>query len=303
MEERGTRRTGEKAKRQKTAGHGILATKYPQPADKQVKLKRKNPGIVTLITDFGTRGEYSGAMKGAVLRVNPQCQVVDITHEVEPQNILQAAWVLKSSHPYYPPGTIHVVVVDPGVGTGRRAIVLEKDGFFFVGPDNGVFSLILSPPGEAPAFEITRRQFFLSPRSDTFHGRDIFAPVAGHLSLGLEPRFLGPRIKDLVTIDWPGLRRSKGELRGRILWTDSFGNLITNVSREAHGPELFGRTVQIKGKGWRIDRVHRTYGQVRRGQPMALFGSGGLLEISVNQGDALHTLGLKPGDPITIMLR
>ena len=241
-------------------------------------------------------------MKGAVLKVNPRCQVVDITHEIEPQNILQASWVLKNSYSYYPPGTIHVVVADPGVGTGRRAIVLQKEEYSFVGPDNGVFTRVLSTKGKGLAYEITQRNFFLTPLSDTFHGRDIFAPVAGHLSLGLEPRFLGPRVRDLVTIDWPSPRLIKGTLGAKILWADSFGNLITNVSREEYGPKLEGRPILIKGRGWRIVQIHRTYGESRTGQPLALFGSGGLLEISVNRGNALNTLGLKPGNSIPIRL-
>jgi S-adenosylmethionine hydrolase len=265
-------------------------------------LKRKNPGIVTLITDFGERGEYAGAMKGAILRVNPRCQVVDITHQIEPQNILQASWILKNSYPYYPPGTVHVVVVDPGVGTERRAVVLEKEGYLFVGPDNGVFSRVLTPKGRASAHELTRKDFFLSPLSDTFQGRDLFAPVAGHLSLGLHPGYLGPKIRELVTIDFPRPRFSGGKIEARILWGDSFGNLISNVSLEEYGPRLEGRPIQIKGRQWRIDQIHRTYAQGRPGQPMALFGSGGLLEISVNRGNALNTLGLRPGDSIIIRL-
>jgi hypothetical protein len=267
-----------------------------------MRSKKKGPGIITLITDFGRKGEYSGAMKGAILRVNPRCQIVDITHEIEPQNILQASWVLKNSYSYYPPGTIHVVVADPGVGTARRAIVLQKEKYSFVGPDNGVFTWILSPEARGSAYEITNRNFFLAPLSDTFHGRDIFAPVAGHLSLGLEPRFLGPRVRDLVTIDWPSPRLSKNALGAMILWADSFGNLITNVSRQEYGPKLEGRPILIKGRGWRIDQIHRTYGESRAGQPVALFGSGGLLEISVNRGNAFNILGLKPGDPVTIKL-
>ncbi len=241
-------------------------------------------------------------MKGAILRVNPRCQIVDITHEIEPQNILQASWVLKNSYSYYPPGTIHVVVADPGVGTARRAIVLQKEKYSFVGPDNGVFTWVLSREGKGSAYEITEPDFFLTPLSDTFHGRDIFAPVAGHLSLGLEPRFLGPRAGELVTIDWPSPRLSEGTLGAMILWADSFGNLITNISREDYGHKLEGRPIIIKGRGWRIDQIHRTYGESRPGQPVALFGSGGLLEISVNRGDALNALGLKPGDPVTLKL-
>ena len=268
----------------------------------KMKLKKKGPGIVTLITDFGRKGEYSGAMKGAILNVNPRCQIIDITHEIEPQNILQASWVLKNSYSYYPPGTIHMAIVDPGVGTARRAIVLQKEDYSFVGPDNGVFTWVLSPGGRDSAYHVTESKFFLGPPSDTFHGRDLFAPVAGHLSLGLEPKLLGPRVGDLVTIDWPYPRLSKGTLGAKILWADSFGNLITNISREAHGSELGNRPIRIKGKGWRIDQLHRTYGESRPGQPLALFGSGGLLEISVNRGNALNLLGLKPGDPVPIKL-
>jgi len=267
-----------------------------------MKLGKRNRGIVTLITDFGTKGEYSGAMKGAILRVNPRCQIIDITHEIEPQSIRQASWVLEASYPYYPPGTIHVVVADPGVGTARRAIVLQKEGYTFVGPDNGVFTRILARGGRISAHEITQRRFFLTPLSDTFHGRDIFAPAAGHLSLGLEPRLLGPKAEDLTTVEWPIARLSGGTLKGIILWADSFGNLITNVSRKEHGPELKRRRVLIKGRGWRIDQIRRTYGECRPGQPLALFGSSGFLELSVNRGNALNTLGLSPGDPIIIKL-
>ena len=267
-----------------------------------MKLGKKSRGIVTLITDFGAKGEYSGAMKGAILGVNPCCQIIDITHEIEPQNIRQASWVLEASYSYYPPGTIHVVVVDPGVGTARRAIVLRKEGYIFVGPDNGVFTRVLGKGGRISAYEITRRRFFLTPLSDTFHGRDIFAPVAGHLSMGLEPRLLGLKARELAAVEWPVPCLSRGTLTGVILWADSFGNLITNVSRKEHGLELERRRVLIRGRGWHIDQIHRTYGESRPGQPLALFGSGGFLELSVNRGNALKTLGLNPGDPLIIKL-
>ncbi len=262
----------------------------------------KDPGIVTLITDFGSRGEYSGAMKGAILSVNPRCRIVDITHEIEPQNILQASWVLKNSYPYFPPGTIHTAVVDPGVGTMRRAIVLAKKGHFFVGPDNGIFTWVFSGDGKVLTHEIIEERFFLSPKSDTFHGRDVFGPVAGHLSLGTPPRSFGPPAKDCVTLEWPRPKLSRRTVRGTILWADSFGNLITNVSREEYGTMLEGRPILMRGKNWRIHRLRRTYGEGRAGETMVLFGSGGLLEISRNRGNALKTLGLKPGDPFAIRL-
>ena len=265
-------------------------------------MRQKPSGIVTLITDFGWTGEYVGALKGAILRVNPRCLIVDITHQIDPQNILQASFVLRKSYSYYPPGTVHGVIVDPGVGTERRAVVVEKDKYVFVGPDNGVFSGLLSPGGEIRARELARKEYFLIPVCNTFHGRDVFAPVAGHLSLGLDPAKLGPKVKNLVKIDFPEPRREKKHLTARILWADSFGNLITNVSREEYGRKL-KTCFQIRGKGWSIERLSRTYGEGKPGQPMALFGSGGLLEISVNRGNARNTLGLNPGNPLTIRWR
>ena len=259
-------------------------------------------GIVTLITDFGFLGEYVGAMKGAILKVNPRCQVIDVTHQIEPQDVLRASFILQNTYPFYPTGTVHVVVVDPGVGLSRRPVVLKKNGHFFVGPDNGVFTFLLSDKGRTEGYEITRREFFLSPLSETFHGRDLFAPVAGHLSLGKDPSRFGPRVGGFVRVKWPAPRMQGKNLLGRILFSDSFGNLITNIAREEYGRMMKDRPLQIKGKGWRIDRVHRTYGQGKPGQPIALFGSAGLLEIAVNRSSAKKTLGLRPGDRLTIAL-
>jgi len=265
-------------------------------------MRQKPSGIVTLITDFGWAGEYVGALKGAILRVNPHCLIVDITHQIESQNILQASFVLRKSYSYYPPGTVHGVVVDPGVGTKRRAVVVEKDKYFFVGPDNGVFSGLLSAGGAIRARKIARKEYFLTPVSDTFQGRDVFAPVAGHLSLGLDPAKLGPKVKNLVRMSFPEPRRGKKHLTARVLWADSFGNLITNVTRQEYARKLEPR-FQIQGRGWSIDRLSRTYGEGKPGQPLALFGSGGLLEISVNRGNARNTLGLNPGNSFTIQWR
>jgi hypothetical protein len=259
-------------------------------------------GIVTLITDFGLRDEYAGAMKGAILKVNPRCQVIDVTHQIEPQDVQRAAFVLNHTYPYYPAGTVHLVVVDPGVGTGRRPVILQKGRHFFVGPDNGVFTFVLSAAGRTGGYEITRRKFFLSPLSETFHGRDIFAPVAGHLSLGEDPKSFGPRAEGFVRADWPRPRLKGGKLLGQILFSDSFGNLITNISREEYGSLMTGRPLRIHvhEKGWRIDRIHRTYGEGKNGEPMALFGSSGLLEIAVVGGSAQKELGLKRGGRLVV---
>jgi hypothetical protein len=151
------------------------------------------------------------------------------------------------------------------------------------------------------AYEIANRRYSLWPVSHTFHGRDIFAPAAGHLSLGLPPGKLGPRVKALVRREFPRPQATKKKMGARILWADSFGNLMTNVTQKDFGRAWAARPFQIKGKGWKIDRLSRTYGEGKAGQPMALFGSGGWLEISINQGNALEALGLKPGEPISIL--
>ncbi len=263
------------------------------------KGRKERSGIVTLISDFGLSGEYAGAMKGAILRVNPRCQMVDITHQIPAQDVFQASFVLKNTYPYFPGGTVHLVVVDPGVGTQRKPVALKKDGHFFVGPDNGVFGLI-GEEGGSEGYEITLRKLFLSPLSSTFHGRDIFGPVAGHLSLGMDPRRLGPRLKGLVRLERPRPTAQGKQWVGQVLFADTFGNLVTNISREEFRSWVDDHPFQIKAKRWRLDRLQKTYQEVPPGRPLALFGSTGMLEIAVNRGSAQLALGLKPGDGISI---
>jgi S-adenosyl-L-methionine hydrolase (adenosine-forming) len=258
------------------------------------------PPTITLTTDFGLQGEYVGAMKGVMLNINPHCRVIDITHQISPQNILQAAFVLEKTNKYYPSGTIHLVVVDPGVGTERRALIIKKREHFFVGPDNGVFSFILDEKGKTEAVEIKEKQYFLSPLSSTFHGRDLFAPVAAHLSLGTDLKKFGLPAKDFVRMEWPRAELKENRLAGKILWADSFGNLITNITREEYGSLLEGNPILIKGAGWKIQHLARTYAEARPREPIALFGSSDLLEIAMNQGNAYQRLGIKPGEIIHI---
>jgi hypothetical protein len=267
------------------------------------KTRNKRSGIVTLITDFGLQAEYAGAVKGAILTINPRCQVVDITHQIPPQDRLRASFVLQNSYAYYPEGTVHLVVVDPGVGTERRPIILERGGHFFVGPDNGVFTGVLSFPGKCRGYEITRQEFFRSRLSSTFHGRDLFAPVAGHLSWGVPPSEIGLPSSDFQRVEWPQPKMEKKKWVGQILWADPFGNLITNISRNAHGAWLGEEKWVIRGKGWKIGSLSKTYGEVESGKPLALFGSSGWLELAVNQSRAQEVLKLKPGDPLIIYLK
>ena len=269
------------------------------PKDK----REKRSGIVTLITDFGLQAEYAGALKGSILSANPRCQVVDVTHQIPPLDIRRAAFVLKNSYPYFPEGTVHLVVVDPGVGTGRRPLVLRKNRHFFVGPDNGVFSGVLTAPGKVEGRAVTQEAFFRKPVSATFHGRDVFGPAAGHLSAGVPPRLFGPPVSDFTRAEETLPERKGNRLTGRILWADPFGNLLTNISREEYGRVLAEREWRISGRGWRIERLAKTYGEGRPGEPLALFGSSGNLELAVNQGPAAERLGMKAGDPLVISLK
>ncbi len=271
--------------------------------------------IITLTTDFGLADSYVAAMKGVILGINPEAKLVDISHMIKPQNIPEAAFVLSMAYPFFPDGTIHVVVVDPGVGTRRKAIILRTPKAVFVAPDNGALSYViedcstkhggdgidqhltkLEPRLEAVA--ITRSEFWRTPVSSTFHGRDIFAPVAAHLSLGLPLIEFGEKISSLTTL--PILRPHReqdGALMGQILHIDGFGNLITNIK----GDDLPGtkKTIAVEVGSQRISGLSRTYSEGRG--LLALIGSSGYLEISLREGSAGAFLNTKVGDKVKVV--
>lgn len=189
--------------------------------------------LITLTTDFGTRDAYVAAMKGVLLSLAPQARLVDITHEIRPQDVMEAAFVLREAVPYFPPGTIHLVVVDPGVGTARRAVALRHGAHWFVGPDNGLFTLVLGTERPDELVELNRPEFWRTPTpSQTFHGRDIFAPAAGHLAAGRSLQEIGTPLEQLTTLRWMEPSASNESIHGWVVHVDRFGNCITNVSRE-----------------------------------------------------------------------
>ena len=261
------------------------------------------PRIITLTTDFGISDAYVGVMKGVILGINPNVQIVDITHAIPPQDIREAAFLIHSAYHYFPEGTIHTIVVDPGVGSERRAIVYQTDLAFFVCPDNGILTYLLQEIGHEAVLSgnvvaIQNRDYFLPEVSNTFHGRDIFAPVAAHLSLGVPLADIGPPVRDLVRLSIPTPHVSKDEIIGQIVKIDNFGNAITNISESVlvGGAALYEITV---GRA-RLTRINRAYAESEVGEPLAIIGSFGMLEIAVNGGSAERHLGLKRGDAVVV---
>jgi len=269
---------------------------------------------IVLTTDFGTSDPYAGVMKGVILSLNPDANIVDLTHQIQPQNVLQAAFVLGASHRYFPQGATHVVVVDPGVGTGRRAVLVDTPTARFLAPDNGLLSYVLreyldDPPGEpgrvrlpanVTAHQLTEPMYWLDPVSPTFHGRDIFAAVAAHLSLGVAASSLGPAIDDLVWLPAPRPSRQGNRLAGQVVYADHFGNLVTNIATQ---DLVDSKSLQVEIKGQRITGLSQTFQSPEHpgNQPLlALIGSLGYLEIAVRNGSAAATLCAGVGETVTV---
>jgi S-adenosylmethionine hydrolase len=269
---------------------------------------------IVLTTDFGASDSYVGVMKGVILRINPQAHLLDLTHPIQPQNVAQAAFMLGVSWRYFPQGSIHLCVVDPGVGTDRRPLLLETPDASFVAPDNGLLSYVLRdylaelPPGpgrvtvppELAAYELTNSDCWLQPLSNTFHGRDLFAPVAAHRSLGVAPKDLGQRVSEVVWLPAPQPESSGREIRGQVVYIDHFGNLVTNIAA-GQIPERSPVRVEIKGR--QIDRLSRTFADHEPEETLiALVGSYGYLEVAVPNGNASQTLGVGVGEPVLLLL-
>jgi S-adenosylmethionine hydrolase len=254
--------------------------------------------IVTLLTDFGVRDHFVAAMKGVLLSLNPAATLVDVTHEVPPQDVESAAFTLAAVHDLFPPGTVHLAVVDPGVGSARRPLVLAAAGQLFVGPDNGLVTPILERDPGWRAHEITERRFLREPVSDTFHGRDVFAPAAGALSAGAEPAALGPPVLDPVRLAPLPLERLEGGVRGAVAHVDHFGNCITNLSPRELGVPVLEHGFVLEVGGRRLGGLRRSYAGAPDGEPFPIWGSSGLLEIAVNGGSAAALLGARRGTPV-----
>lgn len=259
-----------------------------------------NP-IITLTTDFGLKDPYVAEIKAVILNICPNALIVDVTHEVEKFNIRMGAYVLACTSQYFPKGTIHMAVVDPGVGTERRAILIQAKHAFYIGPDNGVLALAAKNQRIKHVYEIRNRQFMMPRISNTFHGRDIFAPAAAHLANGTSPAEFGPEIEEIVTPKFVKVVGRDGILVGEVLHVDGFGNVVTNFGEKEL--ELIGvkDSVNVEFRSVRLKlKLCRAYAEVEPHKPLAIIGSHNFLEIAVNQGNAAETFKIKAGDKVKL---
>lgn len=263
-------------------------------------------GVVTLTTDFGLEDTYVGIMKGVVLSIARQAHIIDYTHGIRPGNIVEGAYMLRTGYRYFPRGTVHVAVVDPGVGSSRRAIAFQTSEATFIGPDNGLFALVWedivrSADAEVQIVELTESKFWLPRISATFHGRDIFAPVAAHIVTGVPLAALGKPIDGLTPTDLATpFSQTKGVLQGHIIHVDRFGNCITNITQEHLHAHNIGERIVVEIIDQQLTGLFRTYADGPTGIPMCLVGSSGHIELSVRNGNAARVLGVDIGDKFRI---
>jgi S-adenosylmethionine hydrolase len=259
--------------------------------------------IITLTTDFGLKDPYAAEMKAVILSISSDAKIVDITHKIEKFNIRMGAYTLAAACPYFPKGTIHVAVIDPGVGTKRKAILIQTKTAHFIGPDNCVLALAAKSQGIKHIYRIENPKFMLPRISNTFHGRDIFAPAVAHLANGISPSEFGPEIPEIVTPKFAKITKTKTTLTGEIMHIDGFGNIITNLREE--DCEIMGvkKTVNLKLKDTRLKlELCKVYSEVKAQQPLVIIGSHNFLEISINQGNAAETSQTRVGDKVTLYI-
>lgn len=254
--------------------------------------------MITLTTDFGYQDPYVAEMKGVIFTINPEAKIVDITHDVEKFDVRMGAFILASASQYFPKGTTHLAVVDPGVGIARRAILIETKEGFLVGPDNGVLVLAAQKQGIKRVFQVVNPKFMLPKVSFTFHGRDIFAPAAAFLDKGVVPEEFGPEIIDLTTPSYATVDRKGESLNGEVLHIDGFGNIITNINERL---VTTSRTLEISLPNATLQLAFiQAYAEAKPKEPLALMGSHGFLEIALNQGSAAEKFGAKIGDAVKV---
>jgi S-adenosylmethionine hydrolase len=256
--------------------------------------------IITLTTDFGEGSPYVAAMKGVILSINPAAHLIDVTHSIPPQDICRSAIVLDETTPLFPPGTLHIAVIDPGVGTPREIVYVELGVHRYVGPDNGLFSRLAARHEPTKIRAITNEKWFRQPVSSTFHGRDIMAPAAARLSLGLDPDELGPPRTQLATIAWPRAAKVANSIKGEVTAVDSFGNLITNITREMLAGVPTDETVGVFCDEHETRGLFTAYAEQPPMTLIALIGSNNCLELAIVDDSAKIMLGVGVGAPVEV---
>lgn len=255
---------------------------------------------ITLTTDYGTADHLVAAMKGVILRIHPDARIIDISHSVLPYDILDGALTIGQAYNYFPPRTIHIVVVDPGVGTQRRPLLVVGDQHYFVAPDNGVLSMVYEKEPKVTVRHVTADHYFQNPISNTFHGRDIFAPVAAWLAKNGQSASFGEEVSDYVRFSLPRPKAANNTVKGVVLKVDNFGNLITNLTADDIPQVVAGGNFKLGIGNKQVNKLAQSYTQGAQGELLAIMGSSGFLEISVNRGNAARTLGVQRGAEVTV---
>ncbi|MCM8791705.1 MAG: SAM-dependent chlorinase/fluorinase [Candidatus Omnitrophica bacterium] len=258
--------------------------------------------IISFLSDFGLKDNFVGLVKAIILKINPSVQIVDISHQISPHDIIEAAFILKSSFGFFPKGTIHLAVVDPTVGSRRKALIVKTNNFYFVAPDNGLLSLVLKEERVIKIVEITNSDYFLKPVSSTFHSRDIFAPIVGYLSRGEKLENFGREISNYNILNFPSPIFKKNILEGEIVYIDWFGNLVTNIDEKTFKSFIRKKSFKVQAGNFMIDKLSFSYTEGDSSCPICLIDSFGYLEISMREKNASKILRLDRGDKIKIQL-
>jgi S-adenosylmethionine hydrolase len=260
--------------------------------------------LITLTSDFGGRDAFAASVKGVILKINPQTQIIDISNEIAPQDIWEAAFTLKSAYNHFPKGTVHLSVVDPGVGSGRRPIIVVTESYYFVGPDNGLFTLIYQEAERIRVHHITATHYFLPNPGPTFHGRDIFAPVAGWLAKGIPSGHFGEEITDYIKLSVPAPKVASNSIEGHVVHVDRFGNMITSISykniQTFLGEDVDLNSISVNILGREIKGLRKFYAEAAPGEPAALINSSGMVEIFVFKQNARAVLSGKRGEVVRL---
>ncbi|HBF11900.1 MAG TPA: hypothetical protein DDW49_00690 [Deltaproteobacteria bacterium] len=258
--------------------------------------------VITLTTDFGLEDQYVGSLHGVIVSLNPQARISDISHLIPSYDIAQASYVLGGSYFLFPKGSIHVVVVDPGVGSARKPILVQTENYFFIAPDNGVLSLALAREKIVRIIHLTNSDYFRSKLSHTFHGRDIFSPVAAHLSKGVSPDVFGPELTCVTRLDLYAHQVQSKKIRARIMAIDKFGNAVLYFHEDDFKEKMRKNSFVLKVGSHQIKKLNDAYWQVKKGDPILLFGSLGYLELATNQGSLAKKWKLKRGMVVELCL-